>query len=843
MHPLHLADLQRSGLTDETIQAAGIYTVPIEIDKKLGGLANGVVSALAFQYPGCDGFERYKVWRGENADPRAAKYLQKTGTPNHLYLLPGVDLAGDSPLINCEGEKKTLALHQAGFQAVGLPGIWGFCEKGEGYRRPKETRPIADLDLVNWRRPVTILFDSDGHDNRNVRLAAFRLGREVARRGGQVSILFLPAGEKGEKVGADDFLVAHGPEALVSLLKTAWPFNPTQDDQKTEIAWQTRELTPKSPKSDKFKALSNLVPVLARMKNLEVAALLEELRERLKLRAGDLAGLKADVRAARKALEGRKRKGQGKTLEVKDLEENFRLHPAIDFLQEGMTIGFRVSLADNATGLLLVFSDGRGVRADVNPEAIEIGERVYQVIENTAPPFLQDVWGLDRLKAFLEHPTRPQNLYELLVAAFKQYLDCPEPVYRLLAAWAVGTYFAHLFTAFPFLHFFGPKESGKSKTLEALGCVCFNAWKGRDITAAALGDTVDGQRGTVLIDQAEKLSNDKENGNLIGLLADSYKKAGGQRRVIDTSGKSRKVLEFSTYGPKSFASTKHLDPDLEDRCVRIPMTRTRKRLPDLEGWEPVWGELRDKMYRFTLAAFKEVVAHYQAIPGDGTRIGELWRPMLAVLLALEVEHVEIEAVRTLFMEGAEETRHELDPWESILFEVLNDRAESEPGNFEMTAEEVLTAMDIEGEHKPGTKWVGNALSRFSLYSKHLSRRYADESRKHKVQPYLFIPGHVLKMYEIYLRDTPQNEASQASQADNINDADNLHGTKANPGTCPKASQEGEEGELGRSGTCPEKARRPTELMEFVDDSYLGRMGRDKSGGIPEKNIDLFKVEL
>jgi hypothetical protein len=86
-----------------------------------------------------------------------------------------------------------------------------------------------------------------------------------------------------------------------------------------------------------------------------------------------------------------------------------------------------------------------------------------------------------------------------LVAAYKTFLDLPEPAYGLMAAWTVGTYYAHLFTAFPCLHFHGPKESGKSKALEALSCACFNAWKGRDITAAALGDTADGQRGTLLL--------------------------------------------------------------------------------------------------------------------------------------------------------------------------------------------------------------------------------------------------------------------------------------------------------------------------------------------------------
>jgi hypothetical protein len=81
---------------------------------------------------------------------------------------------------------------QAGYQVVGVGGVWNWCERAEGYKRPKESRPIPDLDRVNWRRPVTILFDSDGNENRNVRLAAFRLARELARRGATVNVLFIP---------------------------------------------------------------------------------------------------------------------------------------------------------------------------------------------------------------------------------------------------------------------------------------------------------------------------------------------------------------------------------------------------------------------------------------------------------------------------------------------------------------------------------------------------------------------------------------------------------------------------------------------------------------------------
>jgi putative DNA primase/helicase len=138
-------------------------------------------------------------------------------------------------LLITEGEKKTLALWQAGHQVVGLGGVWNWCEKAEGYKRLKESRPIADLDKVTWKRPVIILFDSDGHDNYKVRQAAFRLARELAERGAKVSILFLPPGPNGEKVGVDDYLVAHGPEAFRDLLAQAWPFDPAWGDREGEI--------------------------------------------------------------------------------------------------------------------------------------------------------------------------------------------------------------------------------------------------------------------------------------------------------------------------------------------------------------------------------------------------------------------------------------------------------------------------------------------------------------------------------------------------------------------------------------------------------------------------------
>jgi hypothetical protein len=609
---------------------------------------------------------------------------------------------------------------------------------------------------------------------------------------------------------------------------------------KIEIDRLTQNLTADTPTIAKLKALLPLVPTLAKMSNLEAAAIIEELRERLQLRAKDLNGLAADVRAARKVREA-KSTGGGPTPALSDLEENRRLHPAIDFLGEAMSIGFRVDLPDNETGLLLVFSDGQEVRTEINPEMLQAGEQAYQIPKKSSPPFLRDVWGLKELRKFLEHPTRPNNLYGDLVAAYKTYLDLPDAAYGLLAAWTVGTSFAHLVTAFPFLHFHGPKESGKSKTLEALRCVCLNAWKGRDITAAALGDTADGQRGTLLLDQAEKLNNE-ENGNLIGLLADSYKKAGGQRRVVEITKAGRSVLEFSTYGPKAFASTKPLDPDLADRCVRIPMTRTRKRLPDLEGWEPVWKGLRDELYRYTLAAFKEVRQHYETIPGDGTRIGELWRPLLAVLLALGVEQSEIEAIYTLFMEAAQETRHEPTGWECTLLEVLREEAQARIGRFEMTVSEITTAMNIEGDKQPGHRWVGETITRYHLH-KERTRQWRDGKY---LTTYSFDPKAVIEKCEIYLRYSPKSTCSPVQDAETVNNSDgyNEHTQKSeHVQDCSRAENEDSDSGNEQTCTCSPKSTCSPETIEITDNKQVEQSEQAKSGGIEKKYSHFFNGEV
>jgi hypothetical protein len=498
-------------------------------------------------------------------------------------------------------------------------------------------------------------------------------------------------------------------------------------------------LSSETPPGELTDRLREMVPVLSSLKGFDLLDAFEKLKTHIPPKY--LKTLENEVQQARK------QRNEGESSDLESLEEHFPVHPALDFIDDAMTIGFRVDKKDSETGLVMVTSDSRGIRASIINGEVEIAGKKYKVSANYSPPFLRQLWSLERLRAFEAHPECPEGLFEDLTRAFKKFIDLPEPAYKLLAAWTVGTYFSPMFTAFPFLNPYGPKETGKSKLLEVLEWVCFNAVKNRDISVAALGDTVEGRRGTVLIDQAESL-----NPNLIGILADSYKKAGGKRRLVDTSGK-RRVLEFATYGPKAFAATKDLDADLRDRCIRLYMVRTAKQLPDVEGNEPEWAELRDALYRFALLKFREVRKHYFDQHDSGSRIKELWRPLEAVLKALQVDEAEITSINKFFADAIAETRHELDDWEASLFDILKGHAAQKPEGFRLTAEETSAAMIselglAEAERKPKPRWVGERIKKYKLAPKS-KRQYKDDKR---VSEYTFDSTHVLNLYNIYVRE-------------------------------------------------------------------------------------------
>lgn len=195
LHPDHLADLEKSGLSAATITELDIHTIPPRwIGKHLGFDNPLIESLLCFPYPGLDGFCRDKLFPPlEEEDGHTRRYSQRKDSGVHLYIPPLARAALSNPAIALyltEGEKKSAKACQEGFPCVGLGGLWNWVQDG---------KPIEELNLIVWQeRRIILVPDSDVWQDRDDLLhAVYALGAELESRGALIRVLQIPKEVEG----------------------------------------------------------------------------------------------------------------------------------------------------------------------------------------------------------------------------------------------------------------------------------------------------------------------------------------------------------------------------------------------------------------------------------------------------------------------------------------------------------------------------------------------------------------------------------------------------------------------------------------------------------------------
>jgi hypothetical protein len=238
--PQHLADLRKSGLSDQTIYRCGFCSEKDadKIRSLLNWTGRGPLgAALVIPYFDADGkptnYARLKLDSPicDKTDGKPRKYEAPRGaSPLAYFSAGGVTAAAladpDEAVLLTEGEKKAAKADEAGFACIGLSGVWSWTKKRQG-QGPREL--LDGLGCLPWEgRRVYIVFDSDAADKENVRQAEAELARVLGERGAIVSVVRLPAAADGAKVGLDDFLLSNPPEALRKLLATPAETTPAE---------------------------------------------------------------------------------------------------------------------------------------------------------------------------------------------------------------------------------------------------------------------------------------------------------------------------------------------------------------------------------------------------------------------------------------------------------------------------------------------------------------------------------------------------------------------------------------------------------------------------------------
>jgi len=167
-----------------------------------------------------------------NSKGKPIKYENPRGTSVRLDAPPACreSLGNPSvPIWFVEGVKKADSLASRGACAVTLTGVWNF----KGRNSLGGTTVLADFDYIALKdRECYVCFDSDYRDNPSVSKASARLAEHLSRKGARVRIVYLPSGERGEKVGADDYL-AQG-HTIDELKALAAPMERKEDNDRED---------------------------------------------------------------------------------------------------------------------------------------------------------------------------------------------------------------------------------------------------------------------------------------------------------------------------------------------------------------------------------------------------------------------------------------------------------------------------------------------------------------------------------------------------------------------------------------------------------------------------------
>jgi predicted P-loop ATPase len=281
LDPRDLDDLRRSGLTDDTIRAAGLRTErdATNIDRALGlawsaghrgrfvvdgelmRVHRAALRAVEFSFylPGASEpyasrfkaspYQRpqtardevtgeYRVELDDAGKPSGIRYESPTATKlgpvaQLLYFGPksrDLDALADTsrPLYVAEAEKKQLALEQCGYLTIGLTGIWNWSDASKR-RANRADHPygkrfflhphFAQYVALKGRR-VVIVYDHHSHKTDPAEPVAAAAFAKLLYQHGASEVRFVVPPTPEHK-GIDDYLAAHGEAAVHELIASA----------------------------------------------------------------------------------------------------------------------------------------------------------------------------------------------------------------------------------------------------------------------------------------------------------------------------------------------------------------------------------------------------------------------------------------------------------------------------------------------------------------------------------------------------------------------------------------------------------------------------------------------
>ncbi len=440
------------------------------------------------------------------------------------------------------------------------------------------------------------------------------------------------------------------------------------------------------------------------------------------------------------------------------------IYPALDMVDENMIIMAPVRVLDGESQVPrwqnTVVSSVKERFMLTNEELLKRGWYA-PALERTDIRVAEERYSPEVIKGFLEESLSGdlKETFSEIRRIIQHYIDFSDHrTYDFLTCWIIGTYFYPIFSHYPYVHFTGPKGSGKSQCLHVLRCLCHNAKIAGSMTLAVQFRIIGALQPTLLFDEMENLGHTQHT-ELHRMLKYGFEKNGPQVWRMDMSGNRMEMNCWGVYCPRAFASIEGMEEVIASRSVQVIMERSfdeeiKNRTVNAD--DGLWQEIRDQSFLVTMSEGPNLKSIYDSLdkPAQIYFSGRDWDIFKGVLSVAKLIGYEVFAGVVSFAVDTHESKIARDNDNSPDMIILNYLSESVmlAGWYEISTlhnglilKATAQGLDLQGAMTK--ERFGKRLASLKVYEK----RNRPTKNGEKVMEYWMEPSIINSKLENHLR--------------------------------------------------------------------------------------------
>lgn len=287
------------------------------------------------------------------------------------------------------------------------------------------------------------------------------------------------------------------------------------------------------------------------------------------------------------------------------------------------------------------------------------------------------------------------------------------------ACWTLGTYCYPLFDWFPHLLFHAPSGSGKTKNAEV---VYLSSFRGYDLggsgglTPASIYRTLEGNRGTIFIDEYEEVK-DSEVQKLTNQILNVSASRKSYIIKLDQVENKWVPKKFQIFCPKITCNISGINPTSLSRFIVFKILKTNtnkgKYKPNKPIYESTFENIRNKLHILIMQNWKEIKKIYNTLELKEIKNRDLdnWLPICAI--AKFIGEDVFESVLD-YINVCEEIKSDSEDVVGNLLISIYEHVEEE--DKKISTKQIPLWVDDMNQWKSPDRWVGRKLKHYGFTS-------------------------------------------------------------------------------------------------------------------------------